>query len=573
MRRALEGRGLLGIGNGGLVDGNEVTIWSTGVLMGEGTLRAGTVRNHGIIRPGASIGTLTVDGDLSLESDSTLEVEIDNAGNSDKLIVTGAFSFETGSVSVVPTETIVGEQEYLVVEAYSVEWPTSGVGQLSTALLHAHLVPRLRLLTDPNGIELHVTAIAFDDASVARTENQRSLGSALNQIAEGGGNDLTMTLQQLQTGDEVRRAYDQLSGQTTPSLAPVTVAGGTRHVGMIAGRLRSAADWFSRDIGLGESSDRLVSGTDSVGIDAGQYLFAAGNGSPVLGDRPWGVWGKGYGLYGDRESESGVPGYQYTVYGAGFGVDYHFTDSLLLGLTGGYSDGDINYSGSRDSSDVSATHGGLYGGYEASLWYLDSILTYADLDYETRRFVDLTGERLEGDPQGDMLTGYLEAGLNLWRCGLDLHPAPGGIPVLHASHRQLHRNRRRQRPDLRRRAIRVLQGFPRPQADPTALRARGRQPGGAGASRPLGPRVRRHAGELRRRLRERPGRGLPRQRRGHRPRQRRPRRRPGHLVHPPNAPLPRLRHGVERGQHDPPGQRRPRTPLVGNKVRGLKCEV
>jgi outer membrane autotransporter protein len=27
------------------------------------------------------------------------------------------------------------------------------------------------------------------------------------------------------------------------------------------------------------------------------------------------------------------------------------------------------------------------------------------------------GERLEGDPSGDMLTAYIEAGLNLWRCG------------------------------------------------------------------------------------------------------------------------------------------------------------
>ena len=381
--------------------------------MGDGTLRGG-VDNRGTIRPGNSIGTLTVDGDLSLESGSTLEIEIDNAGNSDKLVVTGAFSFETGCVRVVPTETMVGEQERLIVEAYTVEWPTAGVGQLSTALLHSHLAPRLRLLTDPNGIELNVTAIAFDDASIAYTENQRSLGSALNQIAVDGGNDLTLALQQLPTADEVRQAYNQLSGQTTPSLAPVTVAGETRHVGMIAGRLRSAADGYARDGGLEESVDPLISGMDSVGVDAGRYLFGVGNGSPVLGDRPWGVWGKGYGLYGDRETASGVPGYQYTVYGAGFGVDYHFTERLLLGLTGGYSDGDINYSGSRDSSDVSATHGGLYGGYETSRWYLDSILTYADLDYETRRYVDLTDERLEGDPSGDMLTGYIEAGLN-WR--------------------------------------------------------------------------------------------------------------------------------------------------------------
>lgn len=407
------GAGSLGIYSGGLVDGNDVTIWSTGLLTGDGTLR-GDVDNRGTIRPGSSIGTLTIDGDLAAIRDtSVIEFEIDNEGNCDKLLVSGFVGFRRQALVPVPIETLVGTHDYTVVEAdrieeriQTLEWPYPAVepGLIRSTIAYGE---------EPNSIVLRVTALSFDDSNIARTCNQRSLGTALDQIAQAGGNDLTLALQQLDTSDAVRSAYGQLSGQTTPSLAPVSVAGTTRHVGSIAGRLRDPAGGFAASDGFGTSSTGLAS-ADTVSLDAGRYLFAVGNGSPVLGEKPWGVWGKGYGLYGDRESESGVPGYAYTVYGAAFGLDYRFTERLLLGVTAGYSEGDIDYSGSRDRSDVSATHGGIYGGYDAPRWYLDSVLTYTDLEYDTRRYVDLLDERLEADPSGSMFTAYFEAGLN-WR--------------------------------------------------------------------------------------------------------------------------------------------------------------
>jgi T5SS/PEP-CTERM-associated repeat protein len=451
-----QGTGYLGIYSGGLVDGNDVTIWPTGTLMGDGTLRANLVRDYGTISPGASIGTLTVDGDLSV-NDGVLEIEFDNEGNSDRLLVTGHVGFG-GTVEPIPLDTIVGAHQYIVVEANSLSVELSGWLDPPFPPPEPEPVPGLLRTSvrrgsdeDVNSLLLYVTALPFDEPNIVQTDNQRSLGTALQELAGQDANEVTLALQRLATADEVRQAYDQLSGQTIPALAPVSVADTTKYMGTISHRLRDSVTVFSASAGLplspaGMGPDGMAGG-DRLGVDAGRYGFAVGNGTPYLTDKPWAIWGSGYGLFGDRESESGVPGYDYHIYGGSFGLDYQFTERLLLGFGGGYSDGDINYSSSRDRADVSSTHAGLYGRYDTPWWYVDAIGTYADLDYETQRFVDLLGERLEGGPSGSLVSGYFEIGSYRWlseRCliqplaafqlsslHLDSFTESGGTAALH----------------------------------------------------------------------------------------------------------------------------------------------
>lgn len=326
------GEALLRILRGGLVDANDVVVWDEGVVEGNGALRVNQADVYGTVKPGASIGTLTVEGDMRFESGSILEVEVDNSGNGDELTVTGDVIIVGGTVRPIPTETVADSHQYVIVEANSV---SGQFDALDTALLDSFvLLETAELGYEPGSVLLNVTATAFDDPNIARTGNQTSFGSALQEIAEAGGSNITTALQLLGIGDAVRVAYDQLGGQTIPSLAPVTIAGTTRHVGSIAGRLRGPAGGFAAGDGFWTSSAGLASG-DTLILDAGRYLFAVGNDAPVLSDKPWGAWGKGYGLYGDRESESGSPGYAYTVYGAAFGLDYRFTERLLLSFTAG----------------------------------------------------------------------------------------------------------------------------------------------------------------------------------------------------------------------------------------------
>lgn len=68
-----------------------MTIWSTGSLSGNGGTIEGDVINHGLISPGNSPGVLTITGDLILESDGVLLMEIFGPTAYDQLIIGGNF--------------------------------------------------------------------------------------------------------------------------------------------------------------------------------------------------------------------------------------------------------------------------------------------------------------------------------------------------------------------------------------------------------------------------------------------------------------------------------------------------
>ncbi len=219
------------------------------------------------------------------------------------------------------------------------------------------------------------------------------------------------TLRRLMT---LRAAYDQLSGQTRPSLAPMTVAGSSKFLSMVTSRVQTVqggmvAGAFDSSPIAAAGPDQVATGSPAQDAATRGQTFAVGNGTRTLAEKRWGLWGRGYGLFGDRDSEGGVPGYGYDIYGGSFGVDYQFTEGFLAGIVGGMSEGDVDFDSSRDNTDFDAAHIGLYGSLARGPWFVDSVITFAGLDYETERFVDALGERLNGNFDGSEFAAYVEA--------------------------------------------------------------------------------------------------------------------------------------------------------------------
>ncbi|MBM4026671.1 MAG: autotransporter domain-containing protein, partial [Planctomycetes bacterium] len=414
-----KGTGVLNVGNAAVVAvGDSLTVWQTGTLAGDGQIVVGDgegqgLRNYGTIAPGNSIGTTSVDGNVIFEEGSTYAVEISNTG-SDRLVVEGDVTINGGTVQVSAVGTVVGAHEYEIITAQSV---TGEFEALDTALLTFSFSDE-GLIYDETSVWLQIVAANFDDPSIVRTPNQGQLGGALQQIADEGANEITDALQDLVDPEDLRQAYDLLAGLSRPPLAPVATGDVSRFLGTVSGRVQTLHTGVAS--GASGSSLFAMSGPDSSLMSSNRMAdFAApgqsvavGNGSSLLGGESWGLWGRGYGLFGDRETEFEAPGYSYKMYGGSVGLDYQFTPGFLGGVVAGLADGDVDFSGLRDNADLQAWHIGLYGSLTSGRWYLDSVATYADLQFDTERFVDLLGERLTGDQDGYAVAAYVETGFN-----------------------------------------------------------------------------------------------------------------------------------------------------------------
>jgi T5SS/PEP-CTERM-associated repeat protein len=406
------GTASLNISTGGVVEAHDAVIWAGSSLGGDGTLRAGSVTNWGTIRPGNSIGTLTVDGDLALEPNSVLEVEVDNSGHSDKLHVTGDVDIVGGTVMPISTETIVGNKQYTIIEANSVTGRFDSV-DVNTALLHmAMAYSQEDPAYTPGSVVLKITANSFE--GVGRTPNQQQIEGALQDIAEAQGNIMTAMVQQLPTLDAVRTAYDQLAGQSRPPLAPVAMTDATKFIGIISNRLQGARGGMARSLdGLSDTPLLAMAEPDTT-IGAGSSSSWDG----FLWDLPsdtsqdWGVWGKTYGLSGDRKTDTGTPGYSYSVWGQTFGTDSQMGERFIGGAMGGFSKTRVDYDGLNDEATIDAMHLGLYSNYSGDGWYANSAVLYSILNLDTKRTVDLTGEQHEGSFDGREISGYIEAGVD-----------------------------------------------------------------------------------------------------------------------------------------------------------------
>ncbi|KEZ71442.1 membrane protein, partial [Pseudomonas syringae pv. syringae FF5] len=164
--------GLLSV-NGSLVSAVQVN--AGGTLGGNGQIGGLTARNGGIVAPGNSIGTLQVNGNVTLEPGSTYAVELSPTA-SDRIVATGSATVSGANMTLAlenatpvalssaPIQSVVGRQ-------YNVLQAANGInGQFgSVSSNYAFLGGRLDYAANAVALNVEQTA-AFN--SVAQTPNQ-----------------------------------------------------------------------------------------------------------------------------------------------------------------------------------------------------------------------------------------------------------------------------------------------------------------------------------------------------------------------------------------------------------------
>ncbi len=313
--------GKLVIGNptAGSLASSPVFVENGGTLGGIGTIGATTVRAGGIHAPGNSIGTVTINGNYA--NAGTLEIEVDEFGNSDRVIVNGTVDVSQATLRIVPvsgaTWTMNQTYNYTIIDNDGVDAVAPFASVENLAFFTSNVIYNGGT---GNDVVLALTRTSATFAQLGSTPNQRATAVGLNSIPSGAALPSALSFLTVAGANPV---LDQLSGEIH-----ATVAG----VALDLSRL-------PRDAAL----SRVTGAFDGNG-DGLDY------------------WGRAIGSLGSVDGNGNATAVSTATAGIIAGADGWVTQDLFLGVELGFTQTAIGAPGRSSTASLQTAHLGVYGG-------------------------------------------------------------------------------------------------------------------------------------------------------------------------------------------------------------------
>lgn len=327
-------------------------------LSGNGTL--GSLDLAGTLAPGHSIGTLTTTGDAVIRDTAVYEVETDEAGHSDQLVVGGKLVLQGGTVL-----SLAKDGHYNLDSPYTIIKAKGGIEGRFAAFESslAFLTPTVDYLGSTVTMTLLRNNVDF--CAVASTANQCAVGGALTALGSGAVHDALLT----QDADTARAAMAEWSGESFASTRTVLLDD-SRFVRQAMGDRLHRADG-SRDNAraIGESAGAVW----ATGWQHAGHVPGDGNASRVRSD--------GHGLL--------------------LGVDAPLGDQWRVGVSAGLGQDVARVDALGSETSVHSKHLGAYAGAAWGGWTAEGGLASSWHDIaSTRQLTAVLPARLHADYHG-----------------------------------------------------------------------------------------------------------------------------------------------------------------------------
>ena len=310
--------------------GGNVTVNPGGTLAGMGTIM-GNVNNLSFVRPGGSIGTLTVNGNYTQGPNGILAIEVSPTASS-KLAVGGAASL-AGTLHLMFDPGI-----YSPTTSYNFLTASSVSGSFSSVTSNNPLGMGQTLIYGPNGVIAQVTVLAPTNDTVFT--------------------DLTSQL--------------VLNGQRANAIILDRV--GNRAAGVADG-----------EVALAGAS---VTGLQLAQAGNGAMLSGVASALPqALATQ--GAWFRGLGDFASVDSNGGIPGFTGSAGGFLAGYDRPVAPDVYFGIAGGYLHSNVTERGTGSTGAVDTARFAVYGGAFLGPSLLTGTAGYAHDSIDTSR--PLTG--------------------------------------------------------------------------------------------------------------------------------------------------------------------------------------
>lgn len=386
--------------NGSIAASSGVTVNSGGTLAGTGTVAATTVNAGGTLAPGnGSVGTLTVNGNLTFKAGSTFLVDV-TPTSAGKVVVNGTANL-AGTV-----EAVFLPGSYLA-NSYTILTATGGrtgtFSNLVTVDLPAFLTASLTY--DPNDVML-VTLHSNLVNRPGLTQNQTAVAATLdNSFNTGHG---TLNGLSFVPANQIPAALDALSGEGTS---------GTQETAFGAGDLFLSA--------MMEQGQFWRSGTGAAGTTYAPLGYASETAqapvfkampvkAPLVTEPVYRAWFAGFDgtWHLDGQPEPGSAALRHSTAGGAAGLDYQVNPNLLVGVAGGGSSSTFSEPDRATSGTLDGAHIGTYGVGRWGPWYAAGALAFNRFENKYTRAIAGVGptETATGKFDSNMLSGRFEFG-------------------------------------------------------------------------------------------------------------------------------------------------------------------
>jgi autotransporter-associated beta strand protein len=396
--------------NGSLAN-SVVTVGPGAILGGSGTVGGIQALGGAIVAPGNSIGTLTATGPVAFAPGSTVRIEANAAGQSDRIVAADTASLAGGTVQV-----LAAQGTYAPRTLYPILTARGGVqGQFAGVTSNfAFLTPTLRY--NPGEVDLILTRNDLPFASVARNRNQAAAATA---IQAGGPDRPAYTRTIGLSADEAATAFGALSGDVHASTVSAAYETAAFLRETVLDRLRNAAP-AARDFGtLAASYTADLPGRPAAVTPVPMR---------ILDPQAFGLWGQGFGSFGRTRTDGNAASLGRDRAGLAFGADMRGENGLTFGVAAGYISTSLDTAGQRVSGTIEGGFGSVYGGYAAGPFALRVGAAYAADGLNLRRTVAVPGftETEAARYGGSTIQGFGELG---YRIALGALPPVFNAPI------------------------------------------------------------------------------------------------------------------------------------------------
>jgi outer membrane autotransporter protein len=344
-----------------IVDGSIAstqTLVNPGALLGGHGFLGGDLVSSGIVSPGNSPGTLTVNGNYTQNANGTLRIEVAGLAPSqhDLLVVNGHASL-AGTLQLIS----LGGFQLHIGDKVTFLTAQGGVsGNFSTVQNDFATLIKTQIIILPNAVVVQGAQGSF--AEIAMTPNCAAVARALDSAV---GDPRASTLINFLNNEPINKLcpgdFDLISPEQLASVFNIAVALANAQSGNVE---RQLDDVRAGSTGFNSASFKMNGSTPSFSGGLAGPTGAEGKSGPsVLAPIPenrWGVFAAGLGEFTHVDSTDNARGYDLQTGGVTLGVDYRIGSNFAVGLIAGYAHTNTDLP-NNGNMEVNSGKFGLYG--------------------------------------------------------------------------------------------------------------------------------------------------------------------------------------------------------------------